>query len=131
MSQEDVDLVLDHLAATNERDFRRAMTHYAEDVVLVVDRAAFLEGGTFEGREAVGGWFGNWLATFEPGYHFDIEEARDLGDVVFLSATHRGRGRTSGIEVEGQTGYLYSVRNGKIVRVELHRTPADALAAAG
>jgi len=131
MSQENVEVVLDQFAATNERDFPRAMTHYAEDVELVVDPDAFLEGGTFKGRDAVGQWFGNWFATFEPGYHFDIEEARDLGDVVFLLARHQGRGRTSGAEVHGQTGYLYRLRGGKIVRVELHPGGAGALEAAG
>jgi ketosteroid isomerase-like protein len=131
MSQENVEVVLDQFAATNERDFPRAMTHYAEDVELVVDPDAFLEGGTFKGRDAVGQWFGNWFATFEPGYHFDIEEARDLGDVVFLLARHQGRGRTSGAEVHGQTGYLYRLRGGKIVRVELHPGGAEALEAAG
>ncbi|HEX8855572.1 MAG TPA: hypothetical protein VF752_08210 [Thermoleophilaceae bacterium] len=51
--------------------------------------------------------------------------------MVFLDASHRGRGKASGIEVGGQTGYLYTVRDGKIVRVELYPTPADALEAAG
>ncbi len=131
MSQENVEVVLDQFAATNERDFPRAMSHYAEDVELVVDPHAFLEGGTFKGRHAVGQWFGNWFATFAPGYHFDIEEARDLGDVVFLLARHHGRGRTSGAEVHGQTGYLYRLRRGKIVRVELYSSGAEALEAAG
>jgi hypothetical protein len=131
MSQENVDVVRDQFAATNERDFRRAMSHYAEDVELVVHRDAFLEFGSFEGRDAVGQWFGNWFATFEPGYHFEIEETRDLGDRVLLLATHRGRGRTSGVEVQGQTAYLYRVRDGKIVRVELHPSRAQALEAAG
>ncbi len=131
MSQENVEVVRDQFAATNERDFPRAMSHYAEDVELVVDPDAFLEGGTFTGRDAVGGWFASWFTTFEPGYHFDIEEARDLGDVVFVVATHHGRGRTSGAEVHGQTGYLYGLRGGKIVRVELYRSRAEALEAAG
>jgi ketosteroid isomerase-like protein len=131
MSQENVEIVLDQIAATNQRDFPRAMDHYAEDVQLVVDPAAFLEGGTFTGRDAVGEWFGNWFATFEPGYHFDIEEARDLGGVVLLVASHHGRGRSSGAEVRGQTGYLYTVRRGKIARVELYRNRAEALEAAG
>jgi ketosteroid isomerase-like protein len=131
MSQENVEVVCDQFAATNERDFPRAMSHYAEDVELVVDPDAFLEGGTFKGRHAVGQWFANWFTTFEPGYHFDIEEARDLDDVVFLIATHHGRGRTSGVEVHGQTGYLYGLRDGKIVRVELYRSRAEALEAAG
>ncbi len=129
MSQENVDVVLDQFAATNERDFARAMSHYAEDVELVVHSDASLEAGTFRGREAVGQWFGNWFGTFEPGYHFEIEEARDLGDVVLLSATHHGRGRTSGIEVRGEMGYLYTVRAGKIVHGELFRTAAQALEA--
>ena len=131
MSEENVEVVCDQFAATNERDFPRAMSHYAEDVELVVNPDAFLERGTFKGRHAVGQWFANWFTTFEPGYHFDIEEARDLGDVVFLIATHHGRGRTSGVEVHGQTGYLYRLRGGKIVRVELYPSRAEALEAAG
>ena len=131
MSQENVEVVRDQFAATNERDFPRAMSHYAEDVVLVVEADAFLQQGTFKGRHAVGQWFADWFATFEPGYHFDIEEARDLGEVVLLLATHRGRGRTSGAEVHGQTGYLYGLRNGKISRAELYRGRAEALEAAG
>ncbi|MQA75891.1 MAG: DUF4440 domain-containing protein [Solirubrobacterales bacterium] len=131
MSRENVEVVRDQFAATNERDFRRAMSHYAEDVELVVHHDAFLKSGTFKGRHAVGQWFADWFTTFEPGYHFDIEEARDLGDVVLLVATHRGRGRASGVEVRGQTGYLYGLRDGKIARVELHSGGAEAHEAAG
>ncbi|HEX2358945.1 MAG TPA: nuclear transport factor 2 family protein [Solirubrobacterales bacterium] len=120
MSQQNLDVVLDQFAAVNGRDWDRAMGHYAEDVQLFADPEAFLQGGTFEGREAVGRWFGDWFATFEPGYHFDIDETRDLGDVVVLIASHRGRGRTSGVEVHGTTGYVYTVRGGKVVRLELY-----------
>ena len=131
MSQENVELVRDQFAATNERDFPRAMSYYAEDVELFVDPEAFVEDGTFTGREAVGQWFANWFTTFEPGYHFDIEETQDLGDAVLLTATHHGRGRSSGLEVRGRTGYLYRLRGGKIVRVELYRSRGEALEAAG
>jgi ketosteroid isomerase-like protein len=131
MSQENVEVVYDQFAATNARDFPRAMSHYAEDVELVVDPNAFLEPGTFKGRQAVGQWFGNWFTTFEPGYHFHIEEVRDLGDVVFLMASHHGRGRTSGVEVHGQTGYLYTLREDRIVRLELFPSREKTLEAAG
>jgi ketosteroid isomerase-like protein len=131
MSQENVEVVRDQFAATNERDFPRAMSYYAEDVELVVSPDAFLETGTFTGREAVGQWFAGWLRTFEPGYRFEIDDARDLGDVVLLVATHHGRGRASGAAVRGQTGYLYTLRDGKIVRAELFRSRAEALEAAG
>jgi ketosteroid isomerase-like protein len=131
VSKESIEVVLDQFAATNERDFRRAMSYYADDVELFVDRDAFLSGGTFTGRQAVGRWFGDWLSTFEPGYRFEIEEVRELGDRVFLVASHRGRGRSSGVEVRAQTGYLYSVRGGKIARVELYGSGDAALEAAG
>jgi ketosteroid isomerase-like protein len=130
MSQDNVDVIVDQFEATNAGDFDRAMSHYAEDVELFVSPGAFLETGTFSGREAVGRWFANWFATFEPGYRFEIEEARDLGDRVYLDASHSGRGRTSGAKVSGRTGYLYTLRDGKIVRGELYATPAEALAAA-
>jgi ketosteroid isomerase-like protein len=58
VAREDVEVVLDQFAAVNERNFERAMSLYAEDVELVVDPRAFLEGGTFKGRDAVGEWFG-------------------------------------------------------------------------
>ena len=131
MSQENVEVVRAQFAATNERDFPRAMSFYAEDVELVVDPDAFLQAGTFKGREAVGQWFADWLTTYERGYRFEIDEARDLGDVILLVARHRGRGRGSGAEVRGETGYLYTVRGGKIVRAELYRSRAEAIEAAG
>jgi len=131
MAQTDVEVVLEQFEATNERDFGRAMSLYAEDVVLVVHDGASLDRGTFEGSEAVGRWFGDWFQTFEPGYRFEIEEARDLGDVVFLDASHHGRGRASGVEVSSRMAYLYTVRDGKIARAELYATREEALAAAG
>jgi ketosteroid isomerase-like protein len=131
VSQRDVDVVLEQFAAVNERDFERAMSLYAEDVELFIDPSAFLESGTFQGRERVGEWFGNWFRTFDRDYRFDIDEARDLGDAVLLVATHHGRGRTSGAEVRGQTGYLYRVRDGEIVRAELYSGRDEALRASG
>jgi ketosteroid isomerase-like protein len=131
VAREDVEVVLDQFAAVNERDFERAMSLYAEDVELVVDPRAFLEGGTFKGRDAVGEWFGNWFRTFEPGYRFDIEEVRDLGDAILLVASHQGRGRTSGAAVHGHTSYLYRVRDGRIARAEIHASRDGALDASG
>jgi ketosteroid isomerase-like protein len=123
-----VEVVRDQFAATNERDFERAMALYADDVTLVARGG--LNPGTFEGKDAVGRWFGDWLGTFEPGYRFEIEDTRDLGGGgVYVFASHGGRGKASGAEVHGETGYLYRVRGGKIVRVELYFAPSEALEA--
>jgi ketosteroid isomerase-like protein len=119
-----VEVVRAQFAATNERDFGRAMELYSDDVSM--DVRGGLNPGTFEGKEAVGRWFGDWIGTFEPGYYFEIEEARDLGSGgVFLYASHGGRGRGSGAEVQGKTEYLYRVQEGQIVRVELFFNEAE------
>jgi ketosteroid isomerase-like protein len=130
VSKEDVELVRDQFEATNQRDFGRAMEFYAADVVLVIEEG-FLNTGTFEGREAVGEWFGDWFRAFGSDYRFEIADARDLGrGLVFVFATYGGSGRASGAEVHGERAYLYRVEHGKVTRVQLFPTRDKALEAA-
>jgi ketosteroid isomerase-like protein len=83
------------------------------------------------GREAVGGWFGDWFGAFGHDYYFDVEEARAVGERVLITARHHGSGRASGVPVEGITAYAYTVKAGKIARVEMYTDRAEALAAVG
>ena len=134
MSQADIEILRDQYEAVNERDWKRAMSHYAEDVVLSVPPGetglnAF-EPGTVEGKEAVGAWFGDWFGTFERDYRFVIEEIEDLGGVIFMRASHGGHGRLSGAAVHGENAYLYRLREGKIVWLGFYGTREEALAAA-
>jgi ketosteroid isomerase-like protein len=106
MSQENVEVVLDQYKATNERDFRRVMSHYDEDVEMVVPTG--IRAGTFKGVDAVAGWFGEWLATFDKGARFDIEVIEQAEDgSVLLVAKHHAIGRASGAEIEGEVVWLY------------------------
>ena len=126
-----VDVVVDQFEAVNERDFQRAMDAYAGEVVLLVSDAWGITSGTYEGRDAVGEWFGDWFRQFDDDYRFEIKETRDLGSGgLYLLAEHGGSGRTSGVPIGSASGYLYRVREGKIVRVELYSTAEDALEAA-
>ena len=125
-----IEVIRDQYSATNARDFERAMTFYADDVVLIVEEG-FLSTGTFEGIEAVGEWFGDWFRAFGSDYRFTIDEIRELGPgLVFLTATYGGTGRTSGAEVHDSRSYLYRVEDGRISRVQLFIEPKDALDAA-
>jgi hypothetical protein len=54
MSQENVEVVLDQYAATNERDFRRVMAYYDDDVELVAGNHGF-ERGCSTGKRSVTG----------------------------------------------------------------------------
>ena len=106
------------------------MTYYADDVVLVVEEG-FLHTGTFEGKEAVGEWYGDWFRAFDTDYRFEIEEIRELEPgLVFMIARYGGSGRASGVEVTDRRSYLYRVENGKITRIQLFLTSESAVDAA-
>jgi ketosteroid isomerase-like protein len=112
-----MEVIRDQYAAVNERDWERAMSHYAEDVELVVPGSG-LQTGTFTGREAVGNWFGDWMATFDYDLHFEITELIELRDgSLLVFADHRARGKGSGVEVEAPIAWRYWLRDGKVVRL--------------
>jgi ketosteroid isomerase-like protein len=106
------------------------MSYYAPDVVLVVEEG-FLNTGTFEGKEAVGQWYGDWFRAFSTDYRFEIEEIRELEPgLVFMTAAYGGSGRASGAKVTDRRSYLYRVEGGKITRIQFFLTPESAIEAA-
>lgn len=118
MGLSNLEVIRDQYAATNERDWERAMSHYAEDVVLDI-RGTGIAAGREEGREAVGRWFGDWFQSFDRNTHFDIKELEERDDGrVMLAADLKLRGRSSGVTLEGEVVWLYTVEEGKIVHVE-------------
>jgi ketosteroid isomerase-like protein len=127
MSEQDIQVVRDQFDAVNERDFARAMDGYTDDVVLVVAPPG-PNPGTYAGKDAVGEWFGDWFRAFGDDYHFDVDEAREIGDAVFIHARHGGSGKVSGANVRGENSYLYWVRGGKVARVNFYATREEALA---
>ena len=130
MSEENLEIIRDQYAAVNERDWGRAMGHYAEDVELQVPPG--IRGGTFRGREAVGEWFGEWFRTFDRDAHFDIREITEIGDDgVLVVANHRASGRGSGVGVEGIFIWSYRISEGKVTRVQGFESREEALEAAG
>jgi ketosteroid isomerase-like protein len=132
VSEADIAVIREQYEATNRRDFGHVMDLYADGVVMRVPRVEGVQNpGTYKGKEAVGEWFGDWFRTFSDDYHFEIQEIRELeGNLIFMTATHGGTGRLSGVEVHSENGYLYRVRDGKITEVGFFATPKDALAAA-
>jgi len=91
----------------------------------------FPEAGTFKGREAVRRYFEQFTESFDE-FTFEAVDFLDLGDdrVLFLFRL-RTRGKGSGARVEAHPGWIYTIRNGKTVRIEAYLDQGEALAAAG
>jgi ketosteroid isomerase-like protein len=131
VSHENVDVVGDHYLATNERDFGRALSHYADDVELFVP-TGHLRSGTFKGSAEVGRYFGEFFATFDEGARFDIQEIIDVDDCsVLLIAVYHARGRASGARISGEVTWLYRLSEGKIASVRWYDDRSEALKAVG
>jgi ketosteroid isomerase-like protein len=132
MSQENVDLVVGIFQAVNRRDFNSPLESLAEDTTLKLhgNLQAGIGAGAM-GKDAVARWYADWFSRFGDDYRFAVNETRDLGDRVFLVATHHATGRASGVPVEQQTAYLYTIRRGQVSHVEMWTDREEALKAVG
>ena len=71
-----------------------------------------------------------WASAFED-LKVTFEEIIDAGDQVIVVAYHQGRGRESGVEVDTRFYEVYTLRDGKVSRVDEYIERDDALEAAG
>ena len=60
-----------------------------------------------------------------------LQEFPKAGDTVLVSILYDGRGKGSGVKVEGVFWYLFRLRDGRVLRWELYPDRAQALEAAG
>ena len=124
MSQENVELVRRMYEAFYSGDAARALSCFAEDVV--VDASRRLDGKVGQGRRYLSRMVSEWVGAFDD-YEEEIEELRDLGSRVLALITQRGRGRGSGVEVEISPAVLYEIRNDLICGVVPYTDRAQAL----
>ena len=79
------------------------------------------------GLEAFGIWPEQWDA-------FQIEIQRivaDPGDHVVVATRQSGRGKQSGVEVEGEFTFVFTVRDGKVTEWRIFLDEGQALAETG
>jgi ketosteroid isomerase-like protein len=117
--------------AASRRDFATALDAYDEDAVLIAGTGVLpTAAGVLSGREALGRWFADWFGSFAEDYRFEVEDICSVGECVVVVAGHHGRGRVSGVEIDWSLAYVFTVRAGKIVRVEMFRDRPEAVEAA-
>ena len=135
MSSENVEVArraFDVLA--NERDVDAGLQYIDEEVELRSAVVGGAEGNTYRGHDGIREWMGESEAIWEE-LHVDLDELDDLGDHVLMVGRMRARGRGSGLEMNAPIGWLFELRDARIVRargyldIEEARRSAAALAA--
>jgi ketosteroid isomerase-like protein len=81
-----------------------------------------------QGHDAVRTSLAHWKAEWDD-YRVMPEEFVDMGDRVVVTVRLRGRGRGSGVEVDALFYDVYTLRDGKIVRMDQFTERSEALSA--
>ena len=110
-------------------DLEGALALHDPDVE-VHDRAEAPDPQVYRGHEGVLRSLGVSQATFE-GLDLVPEEFLDAGDRVVVVFRFRGKGRESGVPIDERLAHLWTVRDGRAVRMTVHSSQADAMRAAG
>jgi ketosteroid isomerase-like protein len=126
MSQENVEIVRRFYEHILRGDQAAALACLAPDV----DYGVAQEIRPAHGLEAVRAMWERWLNDWEE-IETVAEEFIDAGDHVIVTVHESGRGRGSGIEIDGRYFNVLTVRNGKIVRKLEFTQRSGALEAAG
>ncbi len=129
MSTENVQIIRRLVEAFNDRDLDSMVEHMQPDAELHPLRAQ-LEGKAYRGHEGLR----EMLADFDQDWEYvrmEPEEYRDADDEVVVLGRLHGRGRASGVELDVPMGFVWTLRDGKVVRAKTFSEQADALRAAG
>ena len=81
-----------------------------------------------QGIDAVRSYMERWTAEWED-YAHEAEELLDAGDSVVVTVHFSGRGKTSGIEADARLFEVWTLRDGKVVRMDEYTQRAEALEA--
>lgn len=131
MSEENVETVRRIYEAAASRDSEAIFDLYDEGVVLDGSKVA-LPGNEmiYTGHDGLRKLFRAWSEAWDQ-VEYGYDELIDAGNQVVAVVTRHARGRTSGVEVEKQFALVWTIREGKAIRVVWFLDRANALHAAG
>ena len=119
MSQENVEIVRRFLVD----DLEKALAYADPDIVWNP-----VEESSARGHDAVRASTSRWKSEWND-YELIPEEFADMGDRVVVTVRFRARGRGSGIGVNARLYEVFTLRNGKIVRMDQFAERSQALQA--
>jgi ketosteroid isomerase-like protein len=129
MSQEIIEIVRAAMDAWNRGDWDEALKDAAPDVELDNSSNTGEWRGVHSGPDEVKRMWKKFAEPWE-SVRFEIDEFIDAGEHVVTRQTGQFTGR-DGIQVETQTGWCWTFRDGVLTRLFASNELNDALEAAG
>jgi ketosteroid isomerase-like protein len=130
MSSENVELVRTAMESFNLDGVDAIADQISPDFETTTPPSLSVEPDTYRGPEGVRRWFDAWEGTMDE-VRFDVDELVDAGDRVIAVSRMVARSHTTGIEVEQAVALVWTVRDGRAVRLDPYATREEAVRAAG
>ena len=132
MSQENVEVVRRVYDAAARRDAEAVLALYDPEVELDSTRLGLPDSARelYHGHDGLRRFFGEWHEAWGK-IEYDYEELIEAGEQVISVVTRHAHGRASGVEVERSFALVWTLREGKVVRVVWFLTREEALEAVG
>jgi uncharacterized protein len=129
MSQENVEIVRRMAEAFESGGLDAARDFYHPGIEWHED-PSFPEAGVYRGVEAVEAYNQQFLREFAE-IHYQPRDLVEVDDHVIGNMHIYGRGKASGAEFDMSAWWVFTVENGKVIRVQAYLDRADALEAVG
>ena len=134
MSQENVEALQrylqDRIDALDDQALDRFMQACHPEVEFRED-PKFPEGSVYRGRDALRAYATRFSGEFD-AFSWEAEDILDAGDdQVLVLLRVRGRGKGSGAEFDIRAGWLFTLAEARIMRVDAYLDRREALEAAG
>ena len=133
MSEAEVELVWSGIKVFQEQGLDAWLEQFvAHDTVFIQTLSVGPEAQTWHGHDGWRAAVAAWSDEFDD-WQLEFHDVLDAGDgLVVLVFSDRGRGKRSGIWVQRpKAGFIYTLREGKIVHSVQYGLAEEALEAAG
>ena len=128
MSEPNLDVVRRMFAAFADRDLEAMLATMEEDVEFLPVTANLTTGGVpYRGHDGIARYLED-VEEVWPQLRIYPDDIRDRGDSIVVIGRVRARG--GGMIIDRPTGWVFTMRDGRILRGHVYGTPAEALEAA-
>jgi ketosteroid isomerase-like protein len=130
MSEENVEIVRSAFDAHTRDDIEGVLRLCDENIVVTQPKELPGVSPQQRGHSGVLEAFSIWPEQWDD-YYIEILRTADSGDYVVVTARTGGRGKQSGVEVKMEFAFVFTVRDQKIVELQIFMREDQALEAAG
>lgn len=128
VSRENLEIVQRGFEAFNERGVEGILPFIHPEFEATTPPNLASEPDTYRGHDGIRRWFDSFDEVMDQ-IRWDANDFQQVGDRVVVEFTLRARGKTTGLDFGQDAVMVWSLRDGRAIRVELFESMDEALRA--